>query len=187
MDSIFDKLSEEAKRAIQFSYSPYSNFKVAAVVEMEDGSIFSGSNVENASYGLTICAERNAIFQAVSKGHRLIKNILIYSTSLTVRTGPCGACRQVIKEFADDRTLIIGACASEDKLIWTMEDLLPQGFGPNNLLKKKENLENRHKKAIDQLHSLSNESVHREHGCPYAEINYEDLDEVIAILEGKND
>jgi cytidine deaminase len=132
-----EDLVTAARSAAQHSYSPYSNFKVASAVEMEDGTIFSASNVENASYGLTCCAERNAIFQAVSKGHRLIKRIVIYAPSPTVRTGPCGACRQVIKEFADENTLIIGACDSDDILTFTMEDLLPKSFGPDNLLKKR--------------------------------------------------
>lgn len=134
---LIEKLKEEAKKAAANSYSPYSNFRVGSAVEMEDGTIFSGTNVENALYGLTICAERNAIFQAASKGYRLIKRIVIYAPSLTVRTGPCGACRQVIKEFADDDTLIIGVCNSDDILTFTMEDLLPKAFGPANLLRKK--------------------------------------------------
>lgn len=125
-----------ARLAAQYSYSPYSNFKVASAVEMEDGSVFSGSNVENASYGLTICAERNAIFQAVSKGHRKIKRIVIYAPSAAVTTGPCGACRQVIKEFADENTIIIGACDTDETLSFKMDDLLPFGFGPDSLIKK---------------------------------------------------
>lgn len=132
-----EDLVAAARLAAQHSYSPYSNFKVASAVEMEDGSIFSASNVENASYGLTICAERNAIFQAVSKGHRLIKRIVIYAPSDTVRTGPCGACRQVIKEFADANTLIIGACNTDATLTFTMDEILPFGFGPDNLLRRK--------------------------------------------------
>lgn len=131
-----DKLVEEAKKAIQFSYSPYSKFRVASAVEMEDGSIFSGSNIENASYGLTICAERNAIFQAASKGYRKIKRIVIYGPSQTCRTAPCGACRQVIKEFADKDTVIDCVCDSDETLTFTMEELLPFGFGPENLLRK---------------------------------------------------
>lgn len=128
------KLKEEAKKVANHSYSPYSKFRVGASVEMEDGSIFSGTNIENASYGLTICAERNAIFQAAANGHRKIKCIVVYGPSQTCRTAPCGACRQVINEFADQETKIHCICDSDETMIFTMEEILPKAFGPNNLL-----------------------------------------------------
>jgi cytidine deaminase len=139
MSISLEKLIREAKRASELSYSPYSNFRVGSAVEFEDmpGCVFSGTNIENASYGLTICAERSAIFAAASHGGRKLKRIVIYAPSPTVSTGPCGACRQVIKEFADESTLIIGACNSDETLTFTMEELLPKAFGPNNLLKRK--------------------------------------------------
>lgn len=131
------ELIEAAKKAASNSYSPYSNFRVGSAVEFEDGTIYSGTNIENASYGLTICAERNAIFQAAAKGNRKLKTIVIYAPSQTCRTAPCGACRQVIKEFADDNTMIICVCDSDESMVLKMEDLLPKAFGPDNLLKKK--------------------------------------------------
>ena len=132
-----ERLAKEAKRAADLSYSPYSHFRVGAALYVEGDLIFSGTNVENASYGLTICAERNAIFQAVAHGYRKIKHIVIYAPSLTATTAPCGACRQVIKEFADEDTLITDVCDSEQILQFTMEELLPKAFGPDNLLKRK--------------------------------------------------
>lgn len=131
-----EKLVKEAKRASQLSYSPYSHFKVGAVVEVEGDLWYSGTNVENASYGLTICAERVAICKAVSHGHTKLKRVVVYGPSDEVKTAPCGACRQFIKEFADDETRIHGVCNTDSTIVWTMEELLPQAFGPENLLRK---------------------------------------------------
>jgi cytidine deaminase len=131
-----EKLVKEAKRAAELSYSPYSHFRVGACVEVDGDLWYSGTNIENASYGLTICAERAAIFKAVSHGYTKLKRVVVYGPSQEVRTAPCGACRQVIKEFADEDTLIHGVCNTDSTLVWTMEQLLPQGFGPENLLRK---------------------------------------------------
>jgi len=135
------KLVLEAKRAAELSYSPYSKFRVGAAVEVDGDMWYSGTNIENASYGLTICAERVAIVKAVSHGHTKLKTVVVYGPSQQVRTAPCGACRQVIKEFAYhnsnfDETLIHGVCDTDSTIVWTMEQLLPQAFGPENLLRK---------------------------------------------------
>jgi cytidine deaminase len=136
-----EKLIKEARRAAELSYSPYSKFRVGACVEVDGDMWYSGTNVENASYGLTICAERVAIVKAVSSGHTKLKRVVVYGPSQEVRTAPCGACRQVIKEFAYfnstmDQTIIHGVCDTESSLEWTMEQLLPQAFGPENILRK---------------------------------------------------
>lgn len=101
-----DELVQRALSAKEQSYSPYSKFRVGAAVLTDDLVIFSGSNVENASYGLSICAERNAIFQASHAGKRNIVAVAVSSDEKGFIT-PCGACRQVISEFADGKTEII--------------------------------------------------------------------------------
>ena len=122
------ELISQAHAVRRNSYAPYSNFHVGAAVLMEDGEIFIGANVENISYGLTICAERAAIFNAISHGKRKIKAIAI-ATNNDKPIPPCGACRQVIREFSDAGALIImvgstGACETK-----TIEELLPFNFG----------------------------------------------------------
>jgi len=101
-----DELVQTAINAKFHSYSPYSKFRVGAAILTDDEMIFSGSNVENASYGLAICAERNAIFQAAHAGKRKIIAVAVSSDEKGFIT-PCGACRQVISEFADGKTEII--------------------------------------------------------------------------------
>ena len=110
------------------SYAPYSNFHVGAAVLMEDGEIFTGANVENISYGLTICAERSAIFNAISHGKRKIKAIAI-ATNNDKPIPPCGACRQVIREFSDAGTLIIMVGSTGVYETKTIDELLPFNFG----------------------------------------------------------
>ncbi|MCK9409234.1 MAG: cytidine deaminase [Bacteroidetes bacterium] len=100
------EMIRQAMDAKETSYSPYSKFRVGASVLTSDGTIYSGCNVENASYGLAICAERNAIFQAAFAGKRKIVAVAVSSDERGFLT-PCGACRQVISEFADDKTEII--------------------------------------------------------------------------------
>src|SRR3954471_20685817 len=97
----FNNLAAAARAASEQAYCPYSNFRVGAAVLTEDGAVFSGCNIENASYGLTICAERTAVFHAAAKGHRAIVAVAVY-TPTTFPTAPCGACRQVINEFGPD-------------------------------------------------------------------------------------
>ncbi len=116
------KIAMEAK---EYSYSPYSKFRVGASVEMEDGAVYSGCNIENAAYSPTNCAERTAIFKAVSEGKRKIKKIVITSDSKDVF--PCGVCRQVIREFEDDTKIII-ANSADDYKVYSFEDILPHSF-----------------------------------------------------------
>lgn len=104
--TIRKELIQRAVDAKRTSYSPYSKFRVGASLLTSDGEIFSGCNVENASYGLAICAERNAIFQAAFAGKRKIVAVAVTSDELSFLT-PCGACRQVISEFADGDAEII--------------------------------------------------------------------------------
>jgi cytidine deaminase len=103
---IRDELIRRALKAKETSYSPYSKFRVGAALLTSDGEIFAGCNVENASYGLAICAERNAVFQAAFAGKRKITAVAVTSDENTFIT-PCGACRQVISEFADQHAEII--------------------------------------------------------------------------------
>jgi cytidine deaminase len=115
------------------AYCPYSHFQVGAAVLTESGAIFAGCNVENASYGLTVCAERNAIFKMVSHSAQplRIKAVLVY-TPTAAPTAPCGACRQVLNEFGPD-AMVICVCDGSNQIRTTLPELLPQAFGPHNL------------------------------------------------------
>lgn len=126
-----DELRQQAVDACKNAYCPYSRFSVGAAVLTVSGEIFSGCNVENASYGLTICAERNAIFQAVTQGQRQLRAVVVY-TPTPEPTLPCGACRQVIHEFGPDAEVIV-ACDGPTILQRRTSDLLPEGFGPDNI------------------------------------------------------
>lgn len=95
-------LIEAAKSAADYSYSPYSRFRVGAALLCTDGTVFTGTNVENASYGLTNCAERSAVFSAVSSGYKDFAAIAVYSPDSAEPVPPCGACRQVLSEFVDE-------------------------------------------------------------------------------------
>lgn len=125
------ELAARAKAISQRAYCPYSNFRVGAAVLADDGQIFTGCNVENASYGLTICAERNAVFQAVANGKQKIVAVAIY-TPTSAPSAPCGACRQVINEIGPN-ALIISTCDGPTVLQNKLSDLLPSAFGPANL------------------------------------------------------
>ncbi len=127
------RLIDEAKRVCSESYAPYSNFRVGAALLSKDGRIFSGANVESASYGLTICAERNAIFSGVSNGNTSIAVMVIY-TPTDLPTAPCGACRQVIREFSTE-AMIFSVCDSDERIETSIAELLPSSFGPENLRK----------------------------------------------------
>lgn len=127
------RLEKAARAAARASYSPYSNFKVGAAVLAGSGKIHTGCNVENASYGLCNCAERTAIFTAAAAGERKIKAVVLYTPAPTPIT-PCGACRQVINEFGS-QALVIGICDSEKRIETTLAKLLPEAFGPENLIK----------------------------------------------------
>ena len=130
-DDVRERMIEAAREASRRAYCPYSRFRVGAAVLTEDGSIVVGCNVENASYGLTMCAERVAIFQAVARGPAIVRGVAIY-TPTPFPTAPCGGCRQVINEFGPEAE-IIGVCDGPGVLRATLADLLPDAFGPRNL------------------------------------------------------
>lgn len=120
------ELIKKAKEAREYSYSPYSNFPIGAALLTEDGRIYTGANVENASFGLTNCAERTAIFKAVSEGHTKFKAIAVIADSKRPIT-PCGACRQVINEFGSNIKVIMANLEGE-VLERESGELLPGAF-----------------------------------------------------------
>jgi cytidine deaminase len=127
------QLLARARDAAANAYVPYSRFPVGAAVLTRDGAVYSGANIENASYGLTVCAERSAISAAVSDGHREIVAVAV-SAPKVPRTTPCGACRQVLNEFrptTGDMAVILDDGGSGET-IW-LESLLPRSFGPRYL------------------------------------------------------
>lgn len=130
-------LIEKAMEQLQFSYTPYSNFKVGAALLAKNGTIYGGCNIESASYTPTNCAERTAFFKAVSEGVREFDAICIVGGKdgvLAEYAAPCGVCRQVMMEFCNPDTFqIILATSKEQYEIFTLKELLPLGFGPNNL------------------------------------------------------
>jgi cytidine deaminase len=122
-----------ARDAAEHAYAPYSEFPVGAAALATDGSIYTGCNVENASYGLTICAERAAVSAAVGAGHREISAVAV-SAPKVAHTTPCGACRQFLNEFRPANTDMAILLDDQDsgELIW-LEELLPQAFASRNL------------------------------------------------------
>jgi cytidine deaminase len=122
-----------ARAAAARAYCPYSRFRVGAAILTDRGKIFAGCNVENASYGLTICAERNAIFQAAAQADLplVIQAVLVF-TPTSQPTAPCGACRQVINEFGPD-ALVFSVCDGPATIARRLDEMLPEAFGPRNL------------------------------------------------------
>jgi len=130
---IYAKLVAAARQAASHAYCPYSHFPVGAAVLTGRAEIFSGCNVENASYGLTICAERNAIFQAVAQGEGpLVIQAIVVFTPTDQPIAPCGACRQVINEFGPEAE-VISVCDGPAVIESRLSELLPVAFGPSNL------------------------------------------------------
>ena len=125
-----DTLVDAARAAQQRAYAPYSRFRVGCALEAADGRVFVGCNVENASYGLTICAERAAVCAAVVAGARQFRRAVVVSDA-DPPAAPCGACRQVLSEFgADLRVDGVGAAST---VSWTIAELLPAAFGKEQL------------------------------------------------------
>ena len=128
---------QRAKKALDFSYAPYSDFQVAASLLTTDGTVYTGCNIENAAYSPGNCAERTAIFKAVSEGKRDFAAICIVNEDQKGGHGlcpPCGMCRQVMMEFCRPEDFYIILAADEDYYeIHTLEELFPLGFGPANL------------------------------------------------------
>lgn len=136
--AMIEKLIDTAIKQLDFSYTHYSGFKVGAALLTKRGEIYTGCNIENASYTPTNCAERTAIFKAVSEGVRDFQAICIVGGKdgvLTEYAAPCGVCRQVMMEFCDPETFQIILAVDKEKYdIFTLNELLPLGFGPSNLL-----------------------------------------------------
>ena len=134
-EAIVQEMRAVARAAMRNAYCGYSKFRVGAAVLTDEGEIFAGCNVENASYGLTICAERNAIFQAVAQGaltkDRKLKAVVIVTPKKKL-TPPCGACRQVINEFGPNAEIFIFGRGKTGHKI-ALSKLLPRAFGPRNL------------------------------------------------------
>jgi cytidine deaminase len=120
-----EELFEKARKAAEASYSPYSHFRVGAALLCEDGTIFTGTNVENRSFGLTICAERSAVVSAVSAGKRRFVALAIATPDSVKPVGPCGACRQVLSEFMDANAPVRCGGSSQKRLDTTMGELVP--------------------------------------------------------------
>ncbi len=123
----------KAIEARELAYCPYSNFKVGAAVLFEDGNIYTGCNIENASFGATNCAERTAIFNAISHGNKVLKEIAIIG-DVNNFTYPCGICRQVISEFAESEKIKIYIVKNENEYITTtLEEIMPGSFTKKDL------------------------------------------------------
>lgn len=133
-----EELINKAREAMNLSYAPYSHFTVGAALLCADGSIYQGVNIENASYGASNCAERTAFFKAVSEGKRKFTAIAICGgpdKNDTDFCPPCGICRQVMREFCgSDFRIILAADHSKQIKEYTLSQLLPESFGPDNLI-----------------------------------------------------
>lgn len=132
MENQQKNLFKAAQNALVNSYAPYSNFHVGASILSESGHIHSGTNIENVSYGLTVCAESCAISQMISSGDKEIKALLVMADHVNMCT-PCGACRQRITEFAEPQTKIYMCNSKEVKEIVTLDVLLPYTFQNKNI------------------------------------------------------
>jgi cytidine deaminase len=132
-----EELIHLATEAMKMAYAPYSGFQVGAALLTEEGTVYLGCNIENAAYTPTNCAERTAFFKAVSQGERRFSAICIVGGMNGViksYTAPCGVCRQVMREFCDPETFrVILAIDEENKREYRLKELLPVGFGPENL------------------------------------------------------
>lgn len=132
------ELVKAAFDAMQKAYAPYSSYKVGAALLSKSGAVYTGCNIENASYSPTNCAERTAFFKAVSEGERNFSKIAIVGGKDGIVTDyfmPCGVCRQVMAEFCDDNFKIIVACNEDYFRVFTLSELLPFGFSKNNIAK----------------------------------------------------
>lgn len=125
----YDSLITKALGARENAHAPYSHFAVGAALLAKSGRIYTGCNVENASYGLSICAERTAVFKAVSEGERDFEAIAVVTESGVT---PCGACRQVLLEFGDNIQVIVADEAGEYR-VFGLQELLPEAFAPKHL------------------------------------------------------
>jgi len=129
------ELVEKAFEMLNYSYVPYSGFPVGAALMLEDGSVYTGCNIENAAYGSTICAERTALVKAVSEGHRNDWVKLAVVGNSADYCWPCGSCRQMLYEFCPDLEVLV-ANGSREFVKLPLRELLPHGFGPSSLEQK---------------------------------------------------
>ena len=125
MQSEYASLFEYAYKACERSYAPYSHFRVGAALLCDDGSVITGVNVENRSFGLTICAERNAIAAAISAGKRGFKALAVATPDSTYPVSPCGACRQVMSEFMPASGTVIFGNTKDSCVVSTVGELMP--------------------------------------------------------------
>jgi cytidine deaminase len=131
-DSRLDEMVRVARANIPKAYAPYSGFHVGAAVLNEDGEVRSGVNIENASYPLSVCAERNAVASMVLSGQKRILAVAV-ATGAPTPTPPCGGCRQVLWEFGEADTPVVAEGADGVRARWRLGDLLPHAFGPDDL------------------------------------------------------
>jgi cytidine deaminase len=129
-DALLEDAVTQARAAMDRAYSPYSRFHVGAAV-IAGGAIFTGVNIENASYPVSVCAERNAIAKMIDAGERTLDAVAVVTEAPTP-TPPCGACRQVLWEFGP-HALVVSETTGGNRLLWALEDLLPSAFGPRDL------------------------------------------------------
>ena len=128
---LVNQLLEQASEARTLAYAPYSDYSVGAAVRSTSGNVFTGANVENASYGLTMCAERSAVFSAVSQGDRAFDLMVLVNENAGM---PCGACRQVLSEFGSDLLVVIADASGKIHKQLTVAELIPNEFGPQDLI-----------------------------------------------------
>lgn len=138
MNDQYSQIISEALKARANSYCPYSNYAVGAALLTKNGEVIKGANVENASFGATVCAERTAFFKAVSEGKKDFEAIAIAGGTKGENPRdyayPCGVCRQVMREFCDEDTFKVFVVVSEEEYEeYLLKELLPKSFGPNNL------------------------------------------------------
>jgi cytidine deaminase len=128
--TLLDEAIREARGAMDRAYAPYSGFNVGAAI-VAGGRVFTGQNIENASYPVSVCAERNAVAAMIDAGERRIDAVAVV-TAADRPTPPCGACRQVLWEFGPS-ALVVAETTGGDRLTWALEDLLPSAFGQDDL------------------------------------------------------
>jgi cytidine deaminase len=128
-----DDLVASARAVRDRAYAPYSHFYVGAAL-LAGGEVFAAPNIENASYPMSVCAERNAVALMVSAGHRHADAVAVVGSSDDGVTPPCGGCRQVLYEFGGpDLTVVAESLAGDERVTWTLRELLPEAFGPHDL------------------------------------------------------
>ncbi len=128
--ALIEEAVEAARAAMDRAYAPYSGFHVGAAV-IAGGGVFTGQNIENASYPVSVCAERNAVGRMIDAGERRLDAVAVV-TAAANPTPPCGACRQVLWEFGPE-SIVIAETTGGSRLTWALEDLLPAAFGPGDL------------------------------------------------------